>query len=227
MTPVVVAKVGGSLFALPDLRDRLMNWVALLPDHRILFVPGGGRLADCICQLDQRHGLGEAKAHWLALRALSVNAYFLSDLLRLPVVSSLNELEGAFAVLDPHAFCMRDEDRAGALEHSWRVTSDSVAARVAAVVGGELVLLKSVDRPADLGPMLNGGRDVPELVSHSRFAVGQPAVGANSLFRNQRHEPGRRRVSTADPTHTAPRTLSEPVRSNGRRRISPQRPSGD
>ena len=174
MTPVVVAKVGGSLFDLPDLRDRLMNWVAALPDHRILFVPGGGRLADCIRQLDQQHGLGEGKAHWLALRALSVNALFLSDLLGAPVVSSLDEREGAFAVLDAHAFCLRDEDRKGALGHSWRVTSDSVAARVAAVVGGEVVLLKSVDRSAEMtwADAARAGivdETFPELVSTFRI----------------------------------------------------------
>jgi hypothetical protein len=51
--------------------------------------------------------------------------------------------------LDPFAFALEDESRPGALPHSWSVTTDSIAARVAVVYRAErLVLLKSVDVPA-------------------------------------------------------------------------------
>jgi aspartokinase-like uncharacterized kinase len=148
MTPILVTKVGGSLYDLPDLRDRLQCWTASLPGRRVLFVPGGGRLADVIRGFDRQHVLGEERAHWLALRVLSVNAHFLSDLVGAPVLPSPHQLDKSVAVLDPYSFCLEDEGQPRALEHSWRVTSDSVAARVAEVVGGDLVLLKSVDCPS-------------------------------------------------------------------------------
>lgn len=56
-----------------------------------------------------------------------------------------------FQVLDPFAFALEDESRPGALPHSWSVTTDSIAARVAFVHRAErLVLLKSVDIPEDV-----------------------------------------------------------------------------
>ena len=152
MTPVVV-KVGGSLFDLPGLGPRLERWLEGWGGDVIL-VPGGGVAADVVRAFDRRHGLGEEAAHWLALRALSLNAHLLAGLL--PSALVVDDLEdcrrawqaGLAAVLDPHAFARADEGRPGCLPHRWDVTSDSLAARVAVVAGARsLVLLKSVTVP--------------------------------------------------------------------------------
>jgi aspartokinase-like uncharacterized kinase len=138
----VVVKVGGSLFDLPDLKDQLHAWLAGLSGSAVLLVPGGGAAADVIRTLDRRHRLGEERAHWLALRALSLNAQFLAALL--PKSEHVR-------LLDAHAFALADEGQPGALPHTWDVTSDAVAARVAVVVRARrLVLLKSVTIPEDM-----------------------------------------------------------------------------
>jgi aspartokinase-like uncharacterized kinase len=147
---VTVAKVGGSLFDLPDLRERLLRWASTVNTDQLLLVPGGGEAADVIRRLDQVHQLGESAAHWLAIRMVQVNAYFLAGLLGVPVVTSVDVRGPArIEVLDILAFCQSDNS-AGALEHAWAVTSDSIAARVAGVAGGSLALLKSVDMPPGL-----------------------------------------------------------------------------
>jgi 5-(aminomethyl)-3-furanmethanol phosphate kinase len=145
---LIVVKVGGSLFDLPELGPRLRHWLAGLASSKALLVPGGGPLVDAIRDLDQRHGLGEEKSHWLALRALALNARVLAELLpESRVVESAVEENGALSILDPFAFCVADErdHPAQALPHSWAVTSDSVAARVAiAAKADQLILLKSI-----------------------------------------------------------------------------------
>jgi aspartokinase-like uncharacterized kinase len=141
---LTVAKVGGSLNELPDLRKRLRTWLAGAAGP-VLLVPGGGAAADIVRHLDRLHGLGEEAAHWLALRVLTMNAHFLGRLVGAPVVESPGET--TVAVLDPHAYCLADEARAGVLPHSWHATSDAVAARVAEVARADLVLLKSADLP--------------------------------------------------------------------------------
>jgi aspartokinase-like uncharacterized kinase len=152
----MVVKVGGSLFDLPELGPRLGAWLSLHSASRILLVPGGGRAADMVRALDQQHGLGEEAAHWLALRALTLNAFFLVSLVSRPGLEVIQRLEdaeelwrrGLVPVLDAHAFAAADEGNLGCLPHRWSVTSDSVAARVALVAGAlHLVLLKSVTIP--------------------------------------------------------------------------------
>ncbi|MBA4063774.1 MAG: uridylate kinase [Isosphaera sp.] len=135
---MIVVKVGGSLFDHPRLGPGLRAYLAALAPADVLLVPGGGPVADAVRQLDRAHGLGEEAAHWLALRALAVTAAFLRAL---PFGSRLN-------VLDCFAFAAEDEGRPGALPHTWDVTTDSIAARVAVVNRADrLVLLKSVDVP--------------------------------------------------------------------------------
>ena len=146
MSGLIIAKVGGSLYDLPDLDGRLQTWAAAV-GRSVLLVPGGGAGADVVRRLDAVHRIGEECAHWLALRVLTVNAHFLAGLLRVPVLPAPVDPAPALGVLDAGAFCQADEGRAGALPHSWRVTSDAVAARVAEVAGGRLVLLKSTDLP--------------------------------------------------------------------------------
>jgi aspartokinase-like uncharacterized kinase len=152
--PGIVVKVGGSLFDWPQLGPRLRRWLTELAAPSVLLVPGGGPTADAVRDLDCVHGLGEEKSHWLALRALTLNAHFLADLLpESRVVTSVTEHRGGVAVLDPLAFCLADErdHPADALPHSWSVTSDSVAARVAVASGaGELLLLKSITVPPEM-----------------------------------------------------------------------------
>ncbi len=147
-------KVGGSLYDLPDLGPRLRDWLARLGCREVVLVPGGGAAADVVRDLDRAHGLGEETAHWLALRAVSLNARFLASLLPSAVVSAdLDAWPGLWAggtvpVLDAHAFAAADDGRPGCLPHHWGATSDAVAARLAVVVGAaRLVLLKSVTVP--------------------------------------------------------------------------------
>jgi 5-(aminomethyl)-3-furanmethanol phosphate kinase len=145
---VIVVKVGGSLYDLPDLGERLRRFLASLAGPRLV-VPGGGATADVVRAFDRDHGLGPTVAHWLALRACAMNAWFLRELLPTAEVVADPRACGLLGILDLHAFAQDDEGRAGCLPHVWSATSDSVAARVAEVASAELVLLKSVDIAGD------------------------------------------------------------------------------
>ncbi|HEY7309439.1 MAG TPA: hypothetical protein VH643_08790 [Gemmataceae bacterium] len=154
-----VVKVGGSLYEWPHLRKRLRSWLVAEwnSGFGVVLVPGGGRTADAVRELDRLHQLGEETSHWLALRALSLNAHFLASLLPFArVIEDVEDVEetwfaGQTPVLDVHAFARADEGRAGCLPASWSVTSDSLAARVALAAKSRcLVLLKSTTIPPSM-----------------------------------------------------------------------------
>ena len=151
--PPMIVKVGGSLFEWPDLGPRLRGWLTKNAPRETILVPGGGRFADIIRDLDRTHGLGDEIAHRMALHAMTINAELLTALIPGcciidgPDLAELLWEQDRWPVLDALAFC--ESDAASALPHTWDVTSDSIAARFAVVTGAtDLVLLKSASPPA-------------------------------------------------------------------------------
>jgi aspartokinase-like uncharacterized kinase len=145
---LAVVKVGGSLHDLPELGARLCSWLQTLEADRVLLVAGGGRSADVIRALDRWHGLGDVISHDLALRAMTLNAWFLAAVLKgnVPILNPwrVHSWSG-IALLDAAAFCT-EREVATSLPACWDTTSDSIAARAAVLLGAEeLVLLKSID----------------------------------------------------------------------------------
>ncbi len=155
--PIRVVKVGGSLFGFAGFVAALNGWLAEQPPAVNVLIAGGGKLADVIREADAAWGLGDEAAHWLCVDVMGVSARLLATLLPdcrweaawddlLPV---LNASDGRQPIIfSPVQFLRQIEARLPPrpLPHSWSVTSDSIAARIAQVLSaGELVLLKSAD----------------------------------------------------------------------------------
>ena len=121
-----------------------------------MLIAGGGPAADWIRALDQIHRLGDVAAHRLALHALDLTAIALAALVPGSiVVDQLDLLETAcisrsVTILSPRPVLSEIERRgASPLPASWEVTSDAIAARIAAYLEARsLVLLKSAPLPS-------------------------------------------------------------------------------
>jgi len=153
-----VIKLGGSLLDNTNLVPRLRAWLAAQPSMPNVLVVGGGRLADAIRDAFAMHTLGEEAAHWLCIRLLGVTAELVARILPEAVLRKrydelIEESQAArLVVFEPEQF-LREEasvlasvcaNRLAPLPHTWDVTSDSIAARLAEVLNAEeLVLLKS------------------------------------------------------------------------------------
>jgi aspartokinase-like uncharacterized kinase len=153
----ILVKVGGSLLDWPALGSALDRWLPRLETPKVLLLAGGGAAADVIRDLDRIHDLGAEAAHWLAIRAMALNSFMLEKLLpRGVVVASRTEAAQAWEqervpILVPLPCLQADEGAPGALPHSWAVTSDSIAARLALILEmDELILLKSCPVPPGL-----------------------------------------------------------------------------
>ena len=154
MTEPVVVKVGGSLLTWPGLRDGLSAYWQANRARCPVVIVGGGGAADLVRDLDRIHGLGEGRSHHLALCALDLTARLLAGLMPgFEVVERPDELTsvwdaGRIPILSPRRFLEADVDSPDPLPHTWDVTTDSIAARVADHLGAaELALLKSAPLP--------------------------------------------------------------------------------
>ncbi len=150
-----VIKVGGSLLDLPDLASRLTNFLADFSRPRPVMVCGGGPTVELIRRWDREFDLGEEASHWISVRALTVNAQVLARIVpHLRYTEALEELNdiwraGEVPVYDSYTF-LREIDEHGPhpLPRRWRVTSDSIACRLAAYLEApEVILLKSTRVP--------------------------------------------------------------------------------
>lgn len=154
---ICVLKLGGSLFDLPDLKDRLSEFLGQLTDSRLLLICGGGRSADLVRHWDSLHQLDATTAHWLAIGAMQLNERLLCHLL--PGASIVSNQEAAqqawqqnqIPILCAEHYLQQTISKEfKPLPASWEVTSDSIAAWVTLTwPADELILLKSMDLSAD------------------------------------------------------------------------------
>jgi len=150
-----IIKLGGSLLDLPDLPARLGNFLADFSRVRPVLVCGGGPAVDLIRRWDQAFRIGEEASHWIALRSLTITALVLERIVpclryvETPAAFPAVWESGQIPVCDAYRFIVDvDELSDDPLPRRWRVTSDSVAARMATTLGAsEVVLLKSITLP--------------------------------------------------------------------------------
>jgi len=149
MAPRVI-KLGGSLLDCDNLPARFRGWLAAQPPRPNIILVGGGEMADVVRRAFAQHHLDEEAAHWLCVRLLGITAELFAHLLPEAIQATrLDELRGADCprlVVFACEHFLRHEDAHSAepLPHTWDVTSDSIAARLAERLGAfELVLLKS------------------------------------------------------------------------------------
>jgi aspartokinase-like uncharacterized kinase len=152
--PIVLFKLGGSLLTLPDLGRRVRTALQQRPRCRALMVVGGGAAAELVREWDRRHGLGDAVAHRLAIKAMSCTAFLAAAVIGgARLAASADEIRtawgsGELPVLLAEPLLAALESAADRLPASWDVTSDSIAAWLAPHLDAdELVLIKSTDLP--------------------------------------------------------------------------------
>ena len=145
-TVQTVVKIGGGLLAHDGCLDAVLSAIAdIARDEPLLIVPGGGPFADAVRDQDARLTLTDDAAHWMAVLGMEQYAHLIASRMHGGVLVSDAEgtltaiNAGRIPVLAPYAWLRREDP----LPHSWQVTSDSIAAWIAATLAARrLVLVK-------------------------------------------------------------------------------------
>jgi aspartokinase-like uncharacterized kinase len=168
----LVMKVGGSLARtrrLGALLDSIARWRG---HRRVLVVPGGGPFADLVRLEYRRRELSESTAHRMAILAMDQYGLYLCDIASRAVsVTTLSDVTPALQsarlpVLLPSKLLLERDP----FDHSWDVTSDSIAAYIARLVRADaLLLLKDVDGIFATDPKLDPSAPLLSYVARSRI----------------------------------------------------------
>ena len=145
---VRVVKIGGSLLGRPAWPDELRDLVAGIATPATVIV-GGGAVVDGLRAIDAAGPRSPALVHRLAIDAMALTARLVADAIGAPLAAEPARASG-IVVLDVPAWLAR-EGRFSLLPEGWHVTSDSIAAVVAASGGDSLLLVKSVAPPVNAG----------------------------------------------------------------------------
>lgn len=117
-----VTKVGGSLL---DLAEQVM---AAVGNDEVVVVPGGGAFADQVRAFCSEWATTDEVAHRMAILAMHQYGLYLAHISGLRPIEDPADFPG---ILQPYRFL----DGSAGLPCSWDVTSDSIAAFVAAHLG--------------------------------------------------------------------------------------------
>ena len=149
----LVIRFGGSLLERADWPEL----AAALLEGPILFgaagrprtiVVGGGGVVEGLRNIDRTRPLDLRLVHRLAIDCMGITARLVATRLGLPLVTRPVDRH---AVLDMASWLAAEPALASAIPASWSVTSDSLAAAVAATVAGDLLLVKSISPPLSQG----------------------------------------------------------------------------
>jgi len=157
--PLHVIKIGGSLLANASERSAIKNaerWIAKQSNSTNIVIVGGGQAVDHLRRWQRQFSLSEIQAHLNAVQVMSLNTSRLarsscwsSVISNWSVLTDFVHREDASPttiMFDCLSF-VRDAEPAlfgTALVPDWSCTSDSIAARIAQLLGADkLTLLKS------------------------------------------------------------------------------------
>ena len=117
-------------------------------ERPVLLVVGGGAIVDGLRTIDAAARQDARLIHHVAIDLMGTTARLVADAIAVPLV--MEPARASAAVLDTPRWLACDE-RLARLPVGWDVTSDSIAAHVAAVTGADLLLAKRVPPPDSTG----------------------------------------------------------------------------
>ena len=173
-----VVKVGGSLAA----AEALLFWLDMLSCYgngKVVIVPGGGPFSELVHESQSYWKFDDSSAHYMALLAMTQFGLMLSGMQpSLVPVESKQDIVKVLANSGVPIWLPTDMVTSdNSIEHSWDVTSDSLAAWLATRLGASrLLLVKSVetDNSMPVQELVHQGvvdASFPDYVEQGTFSV--------------------------------------------------------
>jgi hypothetical protein len=168
-----VVKIGGSLF--PEYSISLAK---KLVGKDVLIICGGGELANQIRTYHSKTNFSPTAGHQTAILCMDILGMLLEDKVKgSEAVRSFEEAKnvlenGKLPVLLP-SMLLEDLDP---LEHSWRVTSDSISLYISHMMKAKLLIATDVDGIYTHSPSLDGAQFIKEISAKKLLNFGETSL---------------------------------------------------
>jgi len=168
-----VIKIGGSLFSKHAVR-LCVNLVG----KDVLVICGGGALANLLRGYDTEMNFSDSAAHKSAILCMDILGMLLAD--KVPnanMVYSFNQAQkvlydNRLPIFIPSQFLGENDS----LEHSWRVTSDSLSLYIAHQLKAKLLIATDVDGIYDQLPSEDGAQLISHISAKKLLDFGETSV---------------------------------------------------
>ncbi len=138
-----------------ELRRLCDNLIDISKETKLLIVPGGGLFAETIRDAYTKFSIPEDIAHKMAVLAMNQYGLLLQSLFgdNTTIVEDINEINDCFEYKNIIIFQVSKMMHVNNnLPKMWSVTSDSISAHIAQIIGAEnLILIKVIDSLTEQG----------------------------------------------------------------------------
>lgn len=168
-----VVKIGGSLFP-----HYSINLAQELLGEDVLIICGGGQLANQIREYHHELNFSPTASHKTAILCMDILGMLLADKVKgAEAVRSLEEAkkilnEGKLPVLIPSMLL----EYLDPLEHSWRVTSDSISLYLSDLLDAKLLITTDVDGIYTHRPSMDGAQFIKEISAKKLLNFGETSL---------------------------------------------------
>lgn len=171
-----VVKLGGSLFP-----EDAVKFCKSLVGKNALVICGGGEFANKIREYDEYMEFSNSASHKTAILCMDILGMLVAD--KVDGAEAVYSLEDAVKVLNdgklPVLLPSKLLGYLDPLEHSWKVTSDSISVYIAWLLKTKILIVTNVDGIYDFDPSLDGAKLIKNISTKKLLTFGETSVDEN------------------------------------------------
>lgn len=171
-----VVKLGGSLFP-----EDAIEFCKSLVGKKALIVCGGGEFANKIREYDEKINFSSTASHKTAIHCMDIMGMLIAD--KIDDANAVYSLEDAKKVLNdgklPILLPSKLLEYLDPLEHSWKVTSDSIAVYISWLINTKILIVTNVDGIYDSDPSKDGAKLIKNISAKKLLTFGETSVDEN------------------------------------------------
>ena len=171
-----VVKLGGSLFP-----EDAVEFCKSLVGKKALVICGGGEFANKIREYDGIMDFSDSASHKTAILCMDILGMLVAD--KVQDAEAAYSLEDAKKVLNegklPVLLPSRLLEYLDPLEHSWKVTSDSISVYISWLLKTKILIVTNVDGIYTVDPSLDGAKLIKNISAKKLLTFSETSVDEN------------------------------------------------